>query len=442
MAASAQNVLLAGELMTEHMAKIAQLRARGDVPALAALLHESLYRHQGDIANPWLYTDAGRERRELANRYLDTVCAAIEWIGSEREARLSRTQKLKLLQDASENLGQSALLLSGGASMGFFHLGVVKCLLEHDALPQVICGASIGSLIAGGVCARNDEELHGLFENLDTIYRLGIRFLNPLSGWKQRAILDQQQLARCALENMGQRSFAEAQAHSGRALCVSVSPARARQKPRVLSPKTSPDVLIDSAITASCAIPGLFPPVKLKARDSASADHDAVSDYLPEESWVDGSFQGDLPMKRLGRLFNVNHFVVSQVNPHALPFLVSRHGRGPFALAADLALSSIRSQTAQTLKVLQARVQHPALHNLLEHGRLLAEQDYKGDINIHPPLSPWMYRKVLSNPSISDLKRYIRMGESATQPHLEQIRNQQRVPRAVASAMRAIQQGR
>jgi TAG lipase / steryl ester hydrolase / phospholipase A2 / LPA acyltransferase len=33
--------------------------------------------------------------------------------------------------------------------------------------------------------------------------------------------------------------------------------------------------------------------------------------------YTDGSIESDLPMQQLGELFNVNHFVVSQVNPHS-----------------------------------------------------------------------------------------------------------------------------
>lgn len=431
-----QSDLLASALMRDHIGQINHHIKANEPRDLAALLHESLYRHQGDIANPHLYHLALGGTKHVIEDYLSAVEAALQFIADSREAALPKKEKIALLTGAQKNLGQTALLLSGGASMGFFHLGVVKALLENNALPKTICGASVGSLIAGGVCARTDAELLDLFDdNLDEIYRLGLRFLKPATMWQQRSVLDQKQFALCAEENMGIQTFAEAQRHSGRNLCISVSPARARQKPRVLSPNTSPDVLIHNAVVASCAIPGMFPAVKLKAKD---ADGQQIS-YLPGESWVDGTFQGDLPMKRLGRLFNVNHFVVSQANPHAVPFLVSRHSRGPVALAADLALSSARSQTAQTLKVLQARVSNPQWHNVLEHGRLLAEQDYKGDINIHPPLSGWMYRNILSNPSIEDLKRYIRMGEQATWPMIAQIRNQMRVPMAVASALKRLQ---
>ena len=37
--------------------------------------------------------------------------------------------------------------------------------------------------------------------------------------------------------------------------------------------------------------------------------------------FVDGSVGSDLPMQRLTELFNVNTFIVSQVNPHVCPFV-------------------------------------------------------------------------------------------------------------------------
>lgn len=37
--------------------------------------------------------------------------------------------------------------------------------------------------------------------------------------------------------------------------------------------------------------------------------------------WSDGSIGADLPMVKLSELFNVNFFIVSQVNPHMVPYL-------------------------------------------------------------------------------------------------------------------------
>ncbi|KXN68589.1 hypothetical protein CONCODRAFT_9188 [Conidiobolus coronatus NRRL 28638] len=41
----------------------------------------------------------------------------------------------------------------------------------------------------------------------------------------------------------------------------------------------------------------------------------------PGHRWVDGSVETDLPMQKLSELFNINHFIVAQVNPHVVPFL-------------------------------------------------------------------------------------------------------------------------
>lgn len=38
---------------------------------------------------------------------------------------------------------------------------------------------------------------------------------------------------------------------------------------------------------------------------------------MPPQCYSDGSVENDLPMKQLSELFNVNHFIVSQVNPHS-----------------------------------------------------------------------------------------------------------------------------
>lgn len=59
----------------------------------------------------------------------------------------------------ARNYGRTALCLSGGATFSFFHLGVVRELLDHDLLPRVITGTSGGSLIAALIAVRTDEEL-------------------------------------------------------------------------------------------------------------------------------------------------------------------------------------------------------------------------------------------------------------------------------------------
>lgn len=55
--------------------------------------------------------------------------------------------------------GRSALLLSGGATLGLKHLGVVKALHDNHALPRIISGTSVGSMIAAVTCCHTDQDL-------------------------------------------------------------------------------------------------------------------------------------------------------------------------------------------------------------------------------------------------------------------------------------------
>src|SRR4051812_23456679 len=72
---------------------------------------------------------------------------------------LSTKDKLNLFKNTYKNYGRTALCLSGGASFGYYHLGVVKALLDAKLLPSVFTGTSAGGLIAALVCVRTDEEL-------------------------------------------------------------------------------------------------------------------------------------------------------------------------------------------------------------------------------------------------------------------------------------------
>jgi predicted acylesterase/phospholipase RssA len=47
--------------------------------------------------------------------------------------------------------------------------GVVKALYEHTMLPRVLAGSSVGSIVAGMVATRTDDELRETFRKLDDI---------------------------------------------------------------------------------------------------------------------------------------------------------------------------------------------------------------------------------------------------------------------------------
>lgn len=411
-------------------ADVEALRAARDAGrglALADTLTASVYRHQVDLASPELYQHALSGTKLLVGAWLDEVEASLRWLAAHPIDGLSPEAKRTRFEQAWRVYGHTALLLSGGATWGFHHLGVVKALFEHGVLPHILSGASTGAMVAAGVCTRDDRELAALFADPSSMRLDGLAPLGVRGAVRARAWLDPARLHEVLRHNVGDWTFAEAYARSGRVLSVSVSPARARQKPRLLSYVTAPDVLVASAALASSALPALFPPVVLEARGPDGA----VVPYMPGDAWVDGTLYGDLPKLRLARLHNVNHFVVSQTNPHVAPILGLAGQGGLRSAMASAATVTARSQGAYAADVARRLTPEWAgpVRQLAERTHALVSQDYGGDIDIHPRFRLDLLGKVVTNLTPEDLAVFIREGERSTWPLLQRIADQTRLGR-------------
>ena len=102
-------------------------------------------------------------------------------------------------------------------------------------------------------------------------------------------------------------------------------------------------MVVWSAACASSAIPRIYDPVELMIK----TDDGEIRPYHPnsaDQRYIDGTVGGDLPMQRMSELFNVNTFIVSQVNPHVVPF-ISVDGGG-------ILNTRIRKRLSMTLKAL------------------------------------------------------------------------------------------
>lgn len=402
-----------------------QLRSENRAEELADSLNEDVSRHLNDLSAADLYDTALSGVKRLHEEYLDEVERSLLWLAEADIPGISAGGKKKRFEAAYRVFGRSALMLSGGATWGFFHLGVVKALFELGLLPEILSGASTGAMVAAGVCVRNDEELAEMYADTDQIRLDGLVPVGLRRSIRSGAWLDPERLFAVLRHNVGDWTFAGAHQHSGRSLNISVSPTRTRQKPRLLCYLTSPDVLVARAALASSALPGLFPPVTLQAR-RANGD---IAPYIPAERWVDGSLYGDLPKLRLARLHNVNHFIVSQTNPHVLPF-VRHHGRrGLRPAVAGLATATMRSQgtLAADLARRASRKATGPLPKIADQAYALMSQDYRGDIDIHPQLNLKLFSKVVSNPSREDLTQFIAEGERSVWPRASMIRHQTRL---------------
>lgn len=426
--------LLHEKLIREHIDAMVRCRNKGDTRGLTRVLQESLYRHLGEIANPDLYAVAWTGTKYLVTEFLDEVERSMDFICDHDMPGVTEQQKLRLFRDAERVYGRPALMLSGGAAFGVYHIGVTRALWQQGLLPDVIAGSSMGAIVAGAICTRNNQELERFFNEPGEIHLDAFRWLEPARIWRKRHAMDQSQLLHHIHTNIGSTSFREAAEHSGRTLNISVSPTRTRQKPRLLNSLASPEVLVDSAILASCAVPGIYPPVTLQGRDSARGKA-GKKPYMPTERWIDGSVHGDLPLMRMARLHNVNRTIVSQANPHVLPFISHHHQRGPGASAKQAAASILHAQVATTLQLTRNSWSSSIVRPLLEQAHAMATQTYLGDINVQFPFRPLLYRKLLTNPGREDLEMFIRLGEQATWPRIPMIRDQTRISRTFSNCI-------
>jgi len=242
-------------------------------------------------------------------------------------------------------------------------------------LPRVISGASAGSIVCAMISTRTDEECQrDLFEAKGTHApghsgKIMVNFFRPvqdapvkkhdnenalqeilhntagafkdgkktcqvftpipirkftsslydvLTGHKRAQDVlksDTEHFRNCCRANIGNFTFQEAFDRTGRILNIIVSPQNRSDPPVLLNYLTAPHVLVWSAAVASSSLPGVFEANKLLVRDADGTERSESADV---SSFIDGSMEQDLPMQQLSEMFNINHFIISQANPHAV----------------------------------------------------------------------------------------------------------------------------
>jgi hypothetical protein len=180
---------------TTHATSSANINISSSDPhALMRYLRSRLLRNIGGITNSRLYYDNSRHfvsnfpdplpdcpgnyyrnhdiatlpelccrvgTKDLIESYHSEVIRGLDTILTDQSIPIHT--KLAFFRETRHSYGRSALLLNGGANLGF-HLGIVKALLEIDALPQIISGSSVGAIFAALTCSRTDSQLQRIGE--------------------------------------------------------------------------------------------------------------------------------------------------------------------------------------------------------------------------------------------------------------------------------------
>lgn len=407
-------------LLRQQMHEMQQFKKEGQVLELIDLLHESMHRHLGDLASSGLYRGAWAGTKHIITDYLQEVIDSIYYLVENDFEEVPDSYKLHMLRETDRNFGRTAMVFSGGGALGMFHFGVAKVLWQEGLLPTVMSGASMGSLVVGVLGTHTDDELDEYFQHPIRSKSRPFKWNALRDIFTKRTAFSSESLVNLLHEHIGNYTFKEAYERTGRVININVSPTRSHQKPRVLNHYTAPNLLICNSVVASCSVPGLFPATSLKKKTNSGA----IENYIPEEKWIDGSFFTDVPLKRLMRLHNVNHFVVSQTNPHVVPFVNASRKPGLLPYFTDLFGSMLFNQGVSLLDVTRRRVHLYPVRPILDTLFSFSSQQYTGDINIRPDFKWVDYIKVFQNISDKEIDKLVLHGQQATFPKLPKIANQ------------------
>ncbi|CAJ0747977.1 11907_t:CDS:10 [Entrophospora sp. SA101] len=326
------------ELLQRRLAQLKKARKTGDLSQMIFLLRTSLARNLGDMGQPELYAHTHIGTKRLIEAYINEVVKQMNIICDTESDEISTKAKLEFFTNTRQSFGRTALLLSGGATFGLIHTGVIKSLYECKLLPRIISGASIFE--------RSSDP--------DTWCRRAIRFL--------KHVFDVEVFKNSMRKNIPEMTFQEAYNRTRRVLNITVSSSTVYEMPRLLNYLTAPNVLIWSAVAASCSIPLIYNSTPLMAKDKS------------------------------GNIVPWN----PSVNPHVVPFLDKKLIPSPISRLVNWFLFLATSELQHRMNQLSELGVAPSVIYMIQ---AIVSQRYCGDITIVPKISYMNFLKLLSNPT-------------------------------------------
>ncbi|CAI4779740.1 AGK_G0050420.mRNA.1.CDS.1 [Saccharomyces cerevisiae] len=431
------------KLLQDLTIRMRHLRTTHDYHRLLYLIRTKWVRNLGNMNNVNLYRHSHTGTKQIIHDYLEESQAVLTAL--IHQSNMNDHYLLGILQQTRRNIGRTALVLSGGSTFGLFHIGVLAALFESDLMPKVISGSSAGAIVASIFCVHTTQEIPSLLTNVlnmefnifndDNSKSPNENLLIKISRFCQNGTwFNNQPLINTMLSFLGNLTFREAYNKTGKILNITVSPASIYEQPKLLNNLTAPNVLIWSAVCASCSLPGVFPSTPLFEKDPHTGkikEWGATNLHLSNMKFMDGSVDNDMPISRLSEMFNVDHNIACQVNIHVFPLLkfsntcvggeIEKEITARFRNQVTKIFKLFSDETIHFLDILKELEFHPYLMTKLKH---LFLQQYSGNVTILPDLSMvGQFHEVLKNPSQLFLLHQTTLGARATWPKISMIQN-------------------
>lgn len=428
------------ELIKQRTEDLQRCRISKDFTQLLFIIRTQLERNLGNMGDIRLYNASQTGTKKIIEAYISECELCLNTLLEQQTCdQVGDGVVLDTLVQTRRAFGRTALVLSGGSMLGLIHVGVMRELLHSNLLPRIVSGSSAGSIFASVLCIHFDNEIDQLFDHLidkkfDIFEEAGNEesfFVRLARFLKFGTVLDNKYLAATLQSLLGNITFQEAYNRTRKILNVTVSPASIYESARILNYLTAPNVLIWTAVCASCSVPFVFPSYTLLAKDSSTG---SIDSWSPSPiRFIDGSVTNDLPLSRLSELFNVNHFIACQVNPHVVPFVKMAYSTAMIAekFGFGKLLGNYNAFLNNNQNILTEELSHylfvshelGGFKNLASKLRSLLLQKYTGDITIVPEFQLNELRDLFKNPTKElILKSHLR-GQKAVWPNMALIRN-------------------
>ncbi|CAF1121107.1 unnamed protein product [Adineta ricciae] len=460
-------------------------RESGDLEKSMKLLQMCINKNMNGILNEHLYSKSLVGTKYVIEEYIEEIVTSLEYLTEQAQSiqiksshstdnlssidytelqtidmiNVNSTSQeipstelvLQALKAMKFHYGATALCLSGGAGIGHYHWGVVKALLSSGYLPKIISGTSSGAVVAAVVCTRSDEELRSTLEAnilLSQFNCFDVSWIDRLKNYvKHRAMFDRdrwleklQWFAGADGPGTVGLTFKEAYEKTGRILNITATSARKHSPPLCLNYLSTPNVTIASAVLASAAVPGLIHPVHLIEK---IINRQGEISYRPLHDerlqFRDGSFENDIPLNTLSEVFGCSYFLVSQTNPHIIPFFFNARGqgglpsgwrlrggayRGGFLLATFELL--LKEDMKKYLRVLGMLDVLPAVQE--QDWSFLFLQEFQGQITMVPNARLIDYFRLISDiRDVNVIARYLQEGKLTAWRKFSMIKNRERI---------------
>ncbi|KAF2483923.1 acyl transferase/acyl hydrolase/lysophospholipase [Neohortaea acidophila] len=432
-----------------RLKRLALASEQDDLAEMLHIIRGELTRDLGGVCNPALHRHTRAGTKFLIDHYIATVRQALARIVDACALGDPRLRELDVeleLEQTRRSYGRTALLLSGGGTLGMSHIGVIKALHEAKALPRIISGSSSGSIVAAVLGCTPDEDLVGKlydFCNGDLAVFVGP---HERQGWGGRVLhfgangyfFELGNLRRVMVDLLGKTTFLEAYNRTRRVLNITVSNSSSFESQGVLNYATAGNVAIWSAVVASCAVPLGFEPERLLFK--CDGERQDLTPWDPTTKYVDGSINGDLPTSILSAEFDVNHTIASQVNPHVVPFLnysttPAKAENTPYWISA---VSLAHEEAIRSMDILSGLPCLQRKSNLLSKVTSVLSQRYSGDITLYPVDGVARFWKIMKNPTPRFMQDATERGEKATWPVLSMIKAHMDIELLIDDAVRKV----